>query len=639
MSHTCVHLGATLKSDLNWRLVILSSVISAVAAVAAPYITLKLGLGIDLSMGGMFVAAALLGRHFKGERLAVELNMVQTMVSAATGVSFMVVILAAFYYVQDVFGRDIGFAPEWWQLTFWLLISSTLGVFLGALLRKTVLDDRSLPWPTGHVGKSVIDTLSDPAATELVARRKKVLTASTMMGGFVTFLRDGFGVITPMVGNASMMMMFTLEPAILGLGMMVPLAVGLSGLLGVWVINEFGEHLATWAALAGTAPENFDACMAAVGAGEVTAFVTSSCGHAAEFLGASSHFRYLVQWTMWPATAMMIAAALTSVLVPLIRHAVNKGAPSDEVPFQTKADETISTAKMVAGIAACVGLLVVLQDAWFDMPWQQVLLAVSLQPILIVAGLRVLGLTGQGPVSLMANATQFVFGLIWPGHIQQNLNAAHISADPQASSEGTIAAFWVARRVGGRFMSLISGQLIACAVAALLIPVTFSVLVKTYGVGLEPGQLSAPTGLKIASLALVMEGGLAALPHGALEASLAAIFIGIGFELLLMVKRHGPDGKVLLDDKGNTSSRFWWVPIPSAFGFALILPPSLSISFAIGSVMSALWRTFSTRSDGTYATFGAPLAAGMVAGEAIVGGIVIPLLALGVGLLIPILFG
>ncbi|MFZ9887768.1 MAG: OPT/YSL family transporter [Myxococcota bacterium] len=625
------------KSDLNWSLIALGGLICAIAAVAAPYITLKLGLGIDLSMGGMFVAAALLGRYKRGQALAVELNMIQTMVAAAGGVSFMVVILAAFHYVQNVFGRDIGFNPTWWQLTLWLLVSSTLGIYLGALLRKTILDDRSLPWPTGHVGKSVIDTLSDPEATAVVETRKRVLTISTLVSGLVTFLRDGFGVIKPMVGNESLLIMLGVEPAILGLGMVVPLSVGLSGLLGVWFVANFGETVAGWAALAGTTQEHWTTCVELLGKGEVTDFLRTSCGGASEFLQSSSHFRYLVQWSMWPATAMMIAAALTSVAVPLIGHAFrgsqNKKA-MELAPEPSLADEHISTRQTVAAIVVSTVLLVWLQGAWFDMPWQQVLVAISIQPVLVVAGLRVLGLTGSGPVSLMANATQFVFGLFWPNHIQQNLNAAHISADPQASSESTIGAFWVARRIGGRFASLVTGQLIAIAIAALLIPITFNLLVTTYGVGLGEGQLSAPTGLKIASLAIVMEGGVAALPHGALMASLVAAMLGVILELLLLVKRRASAGALLLDENGNTSSRFWWVPIPSAFGFALILPPSLSISFAVGSVISAVWRKFSVAKHSSYSTFGAPLAAGMVAGEAIVGGIVIPVLALVVGLVL-----
>ncbi|MCB9530710.1 MAG: OPT/YSL family transporter [Myxococcales bacterium] len=626
-----------MRNELNLRLMLLGGIISAIAAVAAPYITLKLGMGIDLSMGGMFLAAALLGRELKGKELAVELNMVQTMVSAASGVSFMVVILAAFYYVQNVFDHDIGFNPKWWQLCIWLLVSSSLGIFLGSLVRKMVLDDRSLPWPTGHVGKGVIDTLSDPSATELVKTRRSVLTVTTGVAGLITFMRDGLGVITPMIGNSSLVMMFSLEPAIIGLGMVVPLSVGLSGLLGVWWIQEFGENVAQWAALAGTSEANWAQCVTELGAGEVTDFLTANCGHATEFLGAGSHFKYLVQWTMWPATAMMIAAALTSVLVPLIGNLIGRSKSSELPPEPSLADERVSTPLMLGGMAVCILLLTALQWAWFDMPPQQVLLAVALQPLLVIAGLRVLGLTGSGPVSLMANATQFVFGLIWPNHIQQNLNAAHVSADPQASSEGAVGAFWVARKVGGSFNALIVGQLIAIAIAAFAIPIVFTALVDTYGVGLEPGQLSAPTALKIASLAMVMESGLGALPHGCLEASAVAIGLGVLFELMLMAKKRDAAGKLLLDSNGNTSSRFWWVPVPSALGFALILPPSLSIGMAVGSVISAVWRAFSPpqpptseKGPSAFQTFGAPLAAGLVAGEAIVGGIVLPLLVLAV---------
>jgi hypothetical protein len=129
------------------------------------------------------------------------------------------------------------------------------------------------------------------------------------------------------------------------------------------------------------------------------------------------------------------------------------------------------------------------------------------------------------------------------------------------------------------------------------------------------------------------------LPYGALVASLWAAAIGVVVELVLMVRRRGADGKELLDAKGNSSSRFGWLPIPSAFGFALILPPSLSIGLAVGSMISAVWRAFSTDPKGSYATYGAPLAAGGVAGEAMVGGIAIPVLTLLTTMFIPWVFG
>jgi hypothetical protein len=99
-------------------------------------------------------------------------------------------------------------------------------------------------------------------------------------------------------------------------------------------------------------------------------------------------------------------------------------------------------------------------QAWFGMPITEFLLAIAIQPILIISGLKVLGITGSGPVSLMANATQFLYGLIWPSQIKSNLTAAYISANPQAYSENVIPSFWVAQRLGGKFKTLIIAQLI-----------------------------------------------------------------------------------------------------------------------------------------------------------------------------------
>ncbi|MEK7189556.1 MAG: hypothetical protein AAB666_01080, partial [Patescibacteria group bacterium] len=120
------------KGDLNWRFLLLGAFICAIATAAAPYVTLKLGMGVDLSYGGMFLAAAILGRYASSNKqLAIQLNILQAMINMVTGIGFMVVILAAFFYIQNVFGRDIDFHPKWWQMILWLTTSSVLGVFMG----------------------------------------------------------------------------------------------------------------------------------------------------------------------------------------------------------------------------------------------------------------------------------------------------------------------------------------------------------------------------------------------------------------------------------------------------------------------------------------------------------------------------
>lgn len=624
-----------MTKELNWRLLLLGATICAIAVPATAYVTLKLGMSMDFTYAGMFLAAAMFGRRVRGKELAIELNILQTMIGVVSGVAFMCVILAAYHYIQVVDGRDIGFHPAWWQVCLWLLVSANLGVFMGALPRRMILNDATLPWPTGKAVLSVAETLTDEQATATTALRRMALTVTTAVAGFLTFLKDGLGVIKPMIANPATKMMFSWEFMAIGLGMLVPLSVGLSGLLGTWFISAFGETVEKLGSLGGTAPEHVARCgelmgkfgtLTGVAKDQATAFLTSNCGKAMEFITTTmssdpkergSLFKYLIQWMMWPATAMMVAAALTSVVGTLIRSARQRNAVAASTQ-ETKADESIPSWWIWGGITACVLLLMWLQGAWFQMSWKQVLLAVAIQPVLIIAGLRVLGITGQGPVSLMANATQGLFGLIWPKHIQQNLNAAHVSADPQSSSEQTVGSFWVARRLGGKFRTLIVAQLLMIPVGALLLPFVFGLLSHHYGIGPGEKQLLAPTGLKIASLAKVMEKGLVALPPGALTASIVAIVIGILFELLLMVRVRGADG--------NGRSRFWWVPVPSAFGFALILPPYLTIGIALGSVVAAVWRRFSPKEDGSHALLSAPIAAGLVAGEAIVGALIVPIL-------------
>jgi uncharacterized oligopeptide transporter (OPT) family protein len=60
----------------------------------------------------------------------------------------------------------------------------------------------------------------------------------------------------------------------------------------------------------------------------------------------------------------------------------------------------------------------------------------------------------------------------------------------------------------------------------------------------------------------------------------------------------------------------------------LILPPSLNIAIAIGSVFAAVWNNFSRDENGTFNLYSTPIASGLIAGEAIMGSIILPLVAI-----------
>ena len=609
--------------DLSWRLILLGVVISALTAAACPYASLKLGMSVDLSMGGMFVVAMWLGRYAKDRgQLAVQMNIIQTMAGAVGGLGFAVVALAAFHYIQNVFDRgDVGFHPAWWQMALFLWVSANLGIFVGAWPRRMILSDKTLPWAPAKAALTVAQTMTAEGSAEKNRIRRAMLVVSTLLAGFLTFLRDGLGVIPSVVGNAALKISMSAEFIAIGFGLLLPLSVGLSGLLGVWFIAAFGETVAKLSALVGAAPEQWEQCrttlntiggLADADKTAALAFLGANCGDGAKFADSKDHFSYMVKWFMWPATAMMLTSALTSVAISMLRKPAEKKA-GENVPSNL-ADEYISGWWIVGGTIICSAALTWIACHHLGMSWQQAVAAILMQGILMIAGLRVLGVTGQGPVSLLANATQFFYGLIWPGQIRGNLQAALISAAPEAVSETSIPSFWVAQRLGGKFRTLIVAQLIVVPIGALLTPIMCNILESTYGIGLKEGQLSAPTGLKIAALAIVMEKGISALPHGALVASIVGAGVGILFEILLSLR------------KKNGTQRFPWIPVASALGFALILPPSLSIGTAIGCVIAATWRKFSPEEGGSFKNLGEALASGLIAGEAIIGSIALPAL-------------
>jgi len=71
--------------------------------------------------------------------------------------------------------------------------------------------------------------------------------------------------------------------------------------------------------------------------------------------------------------------------------------------------------------------------------------------------------------------------------------------------------------------------------------------------------------------------------------------------------------------------RFRWLPSPAALGFGLILPGLLTVPLAIGGVLG--WIC-SKRSQETYDRYRFTLVAGLVAGDALISGVVVPILAL-----------
>src|SRR5262249_8452825 len=136
------------------------------------------------------------------------------------------------------------------------------------------------------------------------------------------------------------------------------------------------------------------------------------------------YFGIRLAWYMWPATGLMIAAAITAVLlqwrliVESFRQLRQAGHPPSNPPnglmtedhywkerVQTpyRGREDVSLTTVVMGALLLTAALAVVQQYFFQMSYVQTALAVLCSLPLILVGIRVLGETNNGPISVMMN--------------------------------------------------------------------------------------------------------------------------------------------------------------------------------------------------------------------------------------------
>ena len=107
---------------------------------------------------------------------------------------------------------------------------------------------------------------------------------------------------------------------------------------------------------------------------------------------------------MWPTTALIIAASLTAVplqwrsIGSMFRSLFSRRAGSDR--------PDVSLRTTILGVAVLATILAFVQNVYFGMSYLETFAAVVIELPLMLIGVRVLGATNFGPVSVTANSLQ-----------------------------------------------------------------------------------------------------------------------------------------------------------------------------------------------------------------------------------------
>jgi len=304
-------------------------------------------------------------------------------------------------------------------------------------------------------------------------------------------------------------------------------------------------------------------------------------------------------WVMWPATALLVSSGLAAlvlrwrILARTFRNLSGSAAGPESFPLKW-----VITGVLITSLA-----LIVTQKLLLGLDVWMTVVAVLLSLPMMLVGLRVLGETNWGPVSVMSNLMQAIFGLLAPGQILPNMLASGTTGTIAAESEGLMQDYKAGYMIGSTPKDLTIMQLLAVPVGAAAVSWMYPLLRNTYGIVGEHAGLSSPLSRKWAGFAELLSRGLSALPAGAMEAVIIASLVGI---LLAVLE----------------SRNIRWVPSPTGIGIAMLVPAAVILMMFIGGAAERLWHRADRRSNELHMV---PLASGFIAGEAIIA-VIIPLL-------------
>jgi OPT family oligopeptide transporter len=576
--------AAVARRELTLRAVAMGGAIGVMLAAGNVYTALKIGF-ID----GGSISAAVLGftffaifrRFARTPYTALENNITQTTAASAAVMGFVLGVGGPLTALT-LMGRS--YPP--WQLCLWCIALAIPSIFLGAALRKKLVVDEALPFPTGAATGEVIETIF--TTRESALHRARFLTISGLFAMYVTWFRDGPWAFLPQsialpvtlagVSAARLTVAVSCSPLLVSTGGFIGLRAAGSMLIGAavsWLL------VAPWLLRSGIAE-------------------TASYGT-------------LVSWMVWPGLGLMMASTLVPLVLDWRSVARSFGDLTSMLRTNSAArsgaaysDRTVRAfrfQKIILG--GCLLLLVWVGWRAFGLHPVNTLLAVAASVILAGVCARAAGETDIAPVGSIGMMMQLVFGGWGYGPVASLMSGAVA----QGGASQVAQTLW-GLKAGHRFKASpraqVAAQIIGAILGSLVVVPVYLVIVRAYGVGTE--AMPTPTAMSWKATAEAMRGGLSAMPPYGLIAG------GIGFAV----------GLVLSSLAQTRAGRF--VPSPTAIGIAMLLPASLSATVFIGAALMALVkRRWPAISDGAVTS----IAAGGIAGESIMGVVIAILIAFG----------
>jgi putative OPT family oligopeptide transporter len=234
-TNTALRAGEHVK-ELTIRGIILGALITVIFTAANVYLGLKIGITFATSIPAAVISMAVL-KAFRDSTIQ-ENNIVQTIASAAGTLSAIIFVLPGLIMV----GWWTGF-PYWLSVAV-IGIGGILGVMYSVPLRRALVTGTDLPYPEGVAAAEVLKVGAGVGGAEENRRGLILIAGSTIVSALYFFvaktrLLTDTAARTFRVGTGGSAISASLSMALIGVGHLVGVAVGLAmvvGMLITWVV-------------------------------------------------------------------------------------------------------------------------------------------------------------------------------------------------------------------------------------------------------------------------------------------------------------------------------------------------------------------------------------------------------------------
>lgn len=592
--------------EITTRGVVLGGVITLVFTAANVYLGLKVGLTFATSIPAAVISMALL-RYFANHSI-VENNIVQTIASAAGTLSAIIFVLPGLVMI----GFWSGFG--YWTTAAVCAFGGVLGVMFSIPLRRALVTGSDLPFPEGVAAAEVLK-LGDSQEGAADNRRGIIAIALGAIGSAGYYLLTALklcadtvsGVVR--VGSGGTVLTVGLSAALVGVGHLVGLTVGIAMVVGLVI--------------------SFFVLLPIKTAGDFT-----HGGVIGDVV--STVFKNDIRLVGAGAIAVAAVWTLLKIIGPIIKGIAEAASSSR----QRRAGAELDITERDIPIAIVGGvILFMLIPIWYllyhfvqDTPLQghsAAIIAVSLVFTLVI-GLFVASVCGYMAGLIGAsNSPISGVGILIVLFSAILIKTVYGSADQPQSS--TLVAytlftaavvFGVATISNDNLQDLKTGQLVgatpwkqqvALVIGVLfgsaIIPPVLQLMFTTYGFsgmkGAGDDALAAPQASLMTTLADGVFGS---------DLDWSLIWIGVGIGAVVIV----------IDELLARRTRFRLPPL--AVGMGMYLPMSATLMIPIGAAIGHWYNNWADRSPGDRAEskkrLGVLLATGLIVGESICGVVV-----------------